>query len=381
MRIIIPYSYDPCTLTEGGGIKYVHNLLKILLKNRIDTTLLGIQITDQIFTHPKLTFIPICKKRDNWYRFLISLMFKVPFLKIPKSAIIHSNRLLFVFPFVLFYPKNPKICTLHGKTLEVVRLNYPRLLKPVSAIYKTIESYCLKNTDRIIAGSQYIKQAFEERHPWIKGKIKIIPTGIDLDEFKPMDKVKIRRKYGFEPDEKIILFAGRLEKIKNLDFLIRAFASVKEYVPRAKLVIVGRGSEMERLINLASDLDLNNKIVFMGQQASERIPEIFNCTDVFVLCSITEGSPTVVREALACGIPVVSTDVGDVRYVIENEGIGKIAERDERSFADAIIDVFNMIDEEPEKVMEKCRNSSKKFGFGEIGQEIMKIYEELSEKE
>ena len=102
MRIVLVHPADPSSPTEGGTVRYSLNILEYLLKNDIDTTLLGVQSGEQTFAHSKFTFVPILKRSDSWQKYFAKLMLKVPFLNIPDSAVIHTFRLDFTLPFVLF---------------------------------------------------------------------------------------------------------------------------------------------------------------------------------------------------------------------------------------------------------------------------------------
>ena len=377
------YTYDPSKPREGGGIRYVHNLIKYLLKNNTNVTLLGVQLSEkQTFNHLRLNFIPILRGSDIWWIYFIKLMLKVPFLKFSDSAVIHTHRTYFMLPFIVFHRRNPKVCTLHMKPLEFVRVEYPQYSKFINKLHKIVESFCLGRIDILVAVNEDVKKAYEERYPWVRGKIRVVSgSGVDLKKFRPMDKKRIREKYGFNPEDRVILFVGRLEKIKNIDLLIQSFALVVRNIPHAKLVIVGRGSERPRLERLVSSLNLKDKVIFMGEINPEKIPEIYNLSDVFALPSYSETGPAVIKEALACGIPVVSTDVGEVRKLIITNDIGKIVEkRDEYVFTEAIINIIDRLRKNSKKISKICRKiAAQKLNFENIAINIIKIYKEAIE--
>ena len=376
------YTYDPSKPRGGGGIRYVHNLIKYLLKNNINVILLGVRLSEkQTFDHPRLKFIPILRGSDTWWIYFIKLMLKAPFLKFSDLAVIHTHRTYFMLPFIIFHRKNPKICTLHMKPLEFVRVEYPQYFKLVNKLHKIVESFCLRYIDLLIAVNEDVKRAYEERYSWIRGKIKVVSgSGVDLKKFIPMDRNIIREKYGFNSEDKIILFVGRLEKIKNIDFLIQSFALVVNSIPYAKLVIVGRGSERPRLEKLASSHNLKDKVIFMGEINPEIMPEIYNLADVFVLSSYSETGPAVIKEALACGIPVVSTNVGEVRKLI-NKDAGKIVEkRVEKVFAEAIINTLDKLRKNSKKISKICRKIAvQKLNFENVVNDIIRTYKEVLE--
>lgn len=375
MEILIVASVDPATPNTGGIEVYVMNLLKQLQKHGIDVTLIGISYNskEQLLPDNTLNFISVVHKSEiSGWDYLISLLLKIPFLKILNSSIIHTQRPDNMLQFILLHKKNPKVCTLHGKALEGIDLKQPKI---VAKVYGFVESFCLKHIDKLIAVDETTKQFYEELYPWLKNKIKVIPIGIDLNKFKPMNKENVRRKYGFDAKDKIIIYVGRLEKEKNLDFLIKSFVLIKKYNLHTKLVFVGDGRVKAHLKNLVDELELKD-VIFTGAMEYDKIPEVLNCADVFALTSLYEGSPTVIKEAIACGVPVVSTDVGDVSNVIQNDVVGKIVDSDEKLFARAIIDMFQI---DRDAIKNACTGVSKNFSFEKIANRTIEVYKEVIE--
>ncbi|MEM3386084.1 MAG: glycosyltransferase family 4 protein [Nitrososphaerales archaeon] len=242
--------------------------------------------------------------------------------------------------------------------------------------------FVLRHINKFLAAKSTVDY-YAAIYPQIKYKTEVMPTSaVPTELFKPMNKVLLRRKYRINQESKLVIFVGRVEKIKNLEFLIRSFALVKGKLPNAKLVIVGRGSPsyIKHLQKLAKNLNIGEEIIFLGERRYDEIPEILNCADVMALCSLTEGSPTVVREALACGVPVVSTDVGDVKMIIRNKYVGRIVEEDEKKFAEAIIDMLNV---NAEVVREECVKLIKelKLDFESLGEKILSVYCEMLQQQ
>ena len=101
---------------------------------------------------------------------------------------------------------------MHGKPLEGVRLNRKRI---VALIYRAVESFSLKHSDAIIAVDRTTKEFYQEHYPWLRAKIKVIPVGVDLNRFKPLNKDTLPQKHGFELGDKVIIYAGRLEREKT----------------------------------------------------------------------------------------------------------------------------------------------------------------------
>jgi glycosyltransferase involved in cell wall biosynthesis len=366
MEIVIVAGIDPFASRASGTCSYISNLINSLSKKNIKVTVIGISKNRE---DKGIEYISIANaERISSYRFLITLLLKAPFLKIPSTAIIHTQRPDDMIPFIIFNRKNPKVCTLHGQVSRKIHLKKREI---VGKIYDLMERTALKHIDRLIAVDKSTMEYYVQKYPWLNGKIEVIPVGIDRDTFKPRDKQIMREKYGFNSSDKIVLYVGRLEKEKNLDFLFRAFKRICDGNEKCKLVLVGEGSEKKDLNKLASDLKLND-VIFMGQIEQERIPEIMSCADIFVLTSQFESGPLVVLEALACGLPVVSVDVGRVREFISNGDTGTICERDEAEFAAAIQATLNG------SKNRKDLDLLHKFTFEETAKKTIRIYKELN---
>lgn len=373
IHVVFVDSVDPNISTPGGVGPYVDSLIRAFQNEGVKVTLLG-TIRSHGYTKPTYNFIPIMKSQKiSSYHFLFNLILKVARLSIPSDAIIHVQRTDTLLPFILFCRRNKKVCTLHAKCSEEIRKRkgfFP------SKIFEIIEKFVLKHIDRVIAVDEDIKRYYLQKFPWLKKKIVVIPTGIQTDEFKPIEKSKVRQIYGFKNNDKIILYAGRFEeKQKNLSLLLQSFKLVKEEVKNSKLVLVGNGKGRQMLDNLIKELDLKD-VVFMGVVERKKLPEIINCADVFALSSNYEGSPNVVKEALACGVPVVSTNVGDVHKIIKNGENGYIVERDKYLMANGLIKAIS----DHGFFKGNCIKSIEGYGYRFIGKRTMEVYNEILKK-
>lgn len=165
--------------------------------------------------------------------------------------------------------------------------------------------------------------------PYLKGaESVIIPNAIN--------PAFIRSKYEGER-EKTIVGAGRLSKQKNFELLIRAFARVADKFSEHKLVIYGKGDLLESLKCLAAELGVGDRVEFPG--FADNMPEVLEKASMFVLSSDYEGMPNALMEAMASGLPCVSTDCGGggARFLIENGENGiLVPRRDEDALAAAM---------------------------------------------
>ena len=159
-----------------------------------------------------------------------------------------------------------------------------------------------------------------------ENKIFILPHVVD-ERFRPLD---IKKEYD-------VVFVGRLAPVKHVETLIRATAQIKESLPSIRVVIVGDGEERSKLEELARSLDLTDQIDFVGYQTNTW--EWYSRSKLSVVTSEREGFPYTVIESLKCGVPVVTSNCGDVCDLVEDSVNGIIVPdyRDYSGFAEAIL--------------------------------------------
>ena len=132
--------------------------------------------------------------------------------------------------------------------------------------------------------------------------------GIDIDHFRNRNGNQIRMKYASAPEQKIVLFVGRLCKQKNIPLLLNAASQIVKIYPMVIFLVLGEGSEQKSLMHLALKLGLAKHIHFIGSVPYANIPDFYAASDIVVLPSFYEGWPRVVMETIVSGKPVVTTD-------------------------------------------------------------------------
>jgi glycosyltransferase involved in cell wall biosynthesis len=151
--------------------------------------------------------------------------------------------------------------------------------------------------------------------------VQVIYNGIDTSIFKRED-TNSRQKLGISDDAVVITFVGRLIYAKGVQDLISAFTKIKDTAPEIKLLIVGDGPYRANLENLAQQTDCASSILFLGQRNQDGVIDMLSATDIFVNPSYSEGLPTSVMEAASIGLPIIATDVGGTREIIEDGKTG-----------------------------------------------------------
>lgn len=175
-----------------------------------------------------------------------------------------------------------------------------------SKLWNSTIKYLYPKADLIISVSEEIKRDLIDNYNIKADKIKVIYNSYDIHGIKEMAKEEIEDKYSEIFNHPVIITAGRLNKQKGHWHLIRAFSKVKEAIPDAKLVILGEGDLESYLKKLASDLNIIEDVHFLGFQKNPF--KYIARSKVFAMASFHEGFPNALAEAMACGVPVMSSD-------------------------------------------------------------------------
>jgi D-inositol-3-phosphate glycosyltransferase len=180
---------------------------------------------------------------------------------------------------------------------------------------KRIASQC----SRILVATE-VEKAFTSRLYDVPGdKIEVIAGGVNLDLFKPLDKIRARRQINLPLDDILILYVGRFDAMKGIDRVVESMAFLNLDRP-ARLLLVGgdddRSPARIKLQDLAARLGIEASVHFAGRVEHERMPYYYSAADVVTAASHYESFGLVALEALACGTPVVATRVGVMDQVI-----------------------------------------------------------------
>ena len=168
-----------------------------------------------------------------------------------------------------------------------------------------------------------------------KDKLVTIYNGTDRSVFFRRPQAEVRQELGWPQDEKVVLFVGNFLEVKNPMLLVESFGILaRETATPLRLVMIGEGPLRRQVQEKVAAIGLREKCTFAGGLKSPAVAQFMNAADVLALTSRNEGLPNVVLEALACGLPVVSTRVGGIDEVIRDAGVGRLCAPDS---ADAFI--------------------------------------------
>jgi D-inositol-3-phosphate glycosyltransferase len=245
-----------------------------------------------------------------------------------------------------------------------------------------IERRTMAGSDRLVALTSVDRQQMI-RHYGDLAPIVVIPGGVDLERFRPRPKADARRALGLQETERIVLFVGRIQRLKGLEVLLRAFARLSDLDNR-RLVIVGgqpgtsqESREIARLQHLAAKLGVAERTRFVGAIAHEELPLYYSAADVSAMPSSYESFGLVAVESLACGTPVVATRVGGLTSIVRDGETGLLVPwRDADLFAERLRAVL-----QDERLRARLARSARKsvlgYGWDRIADEHLALFAEV----
>lgn len=267
-----------------------------------------------------------------------------------------------------------KVLTIH----ELSGYLFPEIQTSTWGIlHKYYLPFILKRVDMIIAVSHSTKRDLMKYMDVPEDKIRTVYNGMDAEKFKVLSPSYIelvRQKH--QLDFPYILYVGNLEPKKNIPTLLKAFRAVNvknggDY----RLVIVGQKVwKYQPIFNTIKDLNLQNKVIFLGYVPEQDLPGIYNAASLFVLPSIYEGFGFPPLEAMACGVPVITSNSSSLPEVIGDAGI-MVDPYDSAALADAIDQVLS--DEKLRATLiKRGLERVKLFSWQKCAEETVAVYEE-----
>ena len=195
------------------------------------------------------------------------------------------------------------------------------------------EKQVLARADRIIVATQAEQTQLRFLYNGDARKMVTIPPGVDVSHFYPIPGDEAKQFIGLSPEHRMVLFVGRIEPLKGVDTLIRAMSclKVKELMRPVHLAIIGgepgvspqeMSAEMARLQKLCDELCMGGMVVFLGKRGQDTLPYYYSAAEVLVMPSLYESFGMVALEAMACGTPVIASQVGGLAYLVRDGETG-----------------------------------------------------------
>ncbi len=241
----------------------------------------------------------------------------------------------------------------------------PEQLRLYHAVCTPFIKLIWRNARYVVANSRGLRDLARTTMP--DKEIVHIPNGVDIEKFKPASATSVH-------EETRLLYAGRLSPEKRVPMLIDSLASLREY--KWHLTVVGEGPEEERIRERAGSHGLENRVTLTGWQDTDELISLYQSADVFVFPSTSEGMPNVVLEAMACGLPVVTTRIRGCEELVEHNENGILIEPDD---ATALTNALENLIEEPDtrrRFSEASTRRARMFSRDKVGKAYLELIRE-----
>ena len=283
---------------------------------------------------------------------------------------------------------------LHGTWVQsdgfVCALNgfHPFLLMPYgsdiliqpkkSRISRLITTYTIKKADMIACDAENVKREIVRATDYPEEKIAVFPRGVDLSRFRPNGEgSKIRRKLGWE-DKRIVIMTRLFKPIYGIEYFLRSIPRIIESVPDTRVILCGTGPLEDEFKSFVSESGLNEKVHFAGFVENEKLPEYLSAADLYVSCSLSDGTSISLLEAMACGLPVVVTDVESNKEWVMNGKNGFVVPRRESfKLGQRVIELLQNDDLRKEFGKRNIQIAKRRANWDENFEKLEGIYQQL----
>jgi len=258
--------------------------------------------------------------------------------------------------------------------------------RPEPPLRIRVEAEIAQQADLLIASTADESAELVRTYGAVPERVFVVPPGVDLSVFQPVDRDEARRKIGYGPG-RLLLFVGRLERLKGVEVAIRALALLRDRNhDDVRLLILGEDSkdgdegEKDRLKAVAADVGVRDRVDFLGSVAHHELPYFYSAADVCVMPSYSESFGLVGLEAQASGRPVVGSDVSGLRSVIRDQVSGYlIAGHDPAEYAERI----GRLLEDPELAQQMGRRGrllAQRYSWTRTADRLRELFEDVAER-
>jgi D-inositol-3-phosphate glycosyltransferase len=279
-------------------------------------------------------------------------------------------------------------------TLGEMKNRVAKSITEKEGIYRIeAEKQILKSSDKIVAATLAEKAQLEWLYKADVKKIEVIPPGVDVSHFYPIPADEARDYIGVNSDDQMVLFVGRIEPLKGVDILIQAMSclNLREVTgnKQISLTIIGgdpdvnaaeMSAEMARLQKMSNDLCMGKMVVFLGKRSQDTLPYYYSSADVVVMPSHYESFGMVALEAMACGTPVIASQVGGLAFLVQDGVTGyHVPDDDPSELCGRLKDLLGN-----HKLREtlgiQANNYAQSYAWGRIAPQVISLYNKMISK-
>jgi D-inositol-3-phosphate glycosyltransferase len=249
------------------------------------------------------------------------------------------------------------------------------------------EREVIRLADRIVAATPAELAQLQWLYEADTKKIVVIPPGVDISHFYPIPEDEAKEFIGIPPCDHMLLFVGRIEPLKGIDTLIEALSIMRKDHVFVCLTVIGGNpetdqddnkSEMARLQLLREKYGLEDLIAFLGSRSQDTLPYYYSAADAVVVPSQYESFGLVALEAMACGTPVVASQVGGLAFLIQDGVTGYTVPADDpQALADRLTTLVNN-PELRQRMGERAASTAREYRWQRIADRVLNVYREVT---
>jgi D-inositol-3-phosphate glycosyltransferase len=250
------------------------------------------------------------------------------------------------------------------------------------------ERHVMARADRIVAATLAEKAQLEWLYKADSRKITIIPPGVDTGRFYPIPKDEAKQFIGIPNEDRMVLFVGRIEPLKGIDTLIRAMSYMAQENSECPtyLAIIGgdpsaspdeMSAEMSSLQQLCRDLHMDRTVVFLGKRGQDTLPYYYSAAEVLVMPSFYESFGMVALEAMACGTPVVASQVGGLAFLVQDGTTGYHVPGGDSHALYEKLSILLHNDQTRQMMGTQAAQYAQAYRWDKIAEQIVAVYESL----
>ncbi|MFA5188207.1 MAG: glycosyltransferase family 4 protein [Patescibacteria group bacterium] len=301
--------------------------------------------------------------RDFWEKELDIVHAHTPFsLGLLGYYYSYIKKVPFVYTYHTLYPEYVKSYVWNG------RLITPKMVAKITAMFSN-------RCDLNIAPSGKIKKLLKSYG--VKKPITVLPTGIKVEKFSKRARPNnFRSKYKIKPEEKVLLYVGRLGQEKNIEFLLKAFFVLKQSQQKIKLILVGDGPAKKNLQKLVKDHGLGKDVIFTSYLSQTEVIRANQSADLFIFASKTDTQGLVLLEAAASGLPIVAVKDDAFVKILEDKVNGYIVKQNVAEFNKRILQILDN-KKLYQRLSKKSAEIAENFSIEKQTAELIQAYRKL----
>lgn len=331
-----------------------------------------------VFRVPSLPCILITERR-------VGLFYQPKLASLIKKLnldIIHTHTEFSLGIFGRIMAKELKLPMVH--TYHTIYEDYTHYLTHIKQLDRRAKAFvrvftkvCCNTVEQVIVPTEKVKELLLTYN--VNRDISVIPTGVNLTKFNPdlyekEDIEELKKKFGIEQEDKVLLYLGRISQEKNVAEIIEAMPKYMSTRDHVKFVIVGSGPDLERLKQMVKNYNMQDKIIFTGSQPWDNIGLFYQLGDLFISASQSETQGLTYIEAMAAGLPIVAKQDKCLQDILEPgwNGYDFTNQEELMQGLDAIF-----FGNEEKAYGENARIKMKKYSAEEFGQSVAQVYDEV----